>query len=116
MWTPQWLSTANATQLGCSYRLEVFRTESKGWGVRSWDHIPSGGFVAEFTGTIHTLEAFRRIEEVHKGKRGCKAKRADYAFDLQVRPRGCYAPCAALLVPCAQTSEFIARGWGGGST
>ncbi|KAJ7555956.1 hypothetical protein O6H91_05G062600 [Diphasiastrum complanatum] len=41
-----------ATQRGLHYRLEVFRTPHKGWGVRSWDLIPSGAFVCEYTGKV----------------------------------------------------------------
>ena len=40
----------DAVQTGIKYRLELFRTENKGWGVRSWDRIPAGAFVCEFTG------------------------------------------------------------------
>ncbi|RZC85109.1 hypothetical protein C5167_047893 [Papaver somniferum] len=36
-----------SSERGIKYRLEVFHTTSKGWGVRSWDFIPSGGLVVE---------------------------------------------------------------------
>ena len=39
-------------QKGLRYRLEIFKTENKGWGVRSWDFIPRGGFVCEYTGEV----------------------------------------------------------------
>ncbi|KAG0554700.1 hypothetical protein M758_12G115400 [Ceratodon purpureus] len=39
-------------QKGLRYRLEIFKTQNKGWGVRSWDFIPSGGFVCEYTGEV----------------------------------------------------------------
>lgn len=41
-----------SAQLGVRFRLEVFKTASKGWGVRSWDTIPSGAFVCEYTGVV----------------------------------------------------------------
>ncbi|MCO5601118.1 hypothetical protein L7F22_055237 [Adiantum nelumboides] len=40
------------TQRGMRYRLEVFKTASKGWAVRSWDTIPSGAPVCEYTGIL----------------------------------------------------------------
>lgn len=46
-------SCVNRTsQQGLRYRLEVFRTPSKGWAVRSWDTIPSGAPVCEYTGIL----------------------------------------------------------------
>ncbi|RZC91601.1 hypothetical protein C5167_027665 [Papaver somniferum] len=47
------------SQRGLKYRLEVYRTPKKGWGVRSWDFIPSGAFVCEYIGVI------KRTDEVH---------------------------------------------------
>ncbi|KAK9117704.1 hypothetical protein Sjap_016651 [Stephania japonica] len=40
------------SQKGLKYRLEVFRTSSKGWAVRSWDFIPSGAPVCEYVGRL----------------------------------------------------------------
>lgn len=40
------------SQRGLRYRLEVFRTAKKGWAVRSWDFIPSGAPVCEYTGVL----------------------------------------------------------------
>jgi euchromatic histone-lysine N-methyltransferase len=34
----------------------VFKTRTKGWGVRSWDTIPVGSYVTAFVGKIHPLE------------------------------------------------------------
>ncbi|XP_026380494.1 histone-lysine N-methyltransferase, H3 lysine-9 specific SUVH4-like [Papaver somniferum] len=42
------------TQGGLQYRLEVFRTEQKGWGVRTRDHIPDGTYLGEYVGKIRT--------------------------------------------------------------
>lgn len=40
------------SQRGIRFRLEVFRTPNKGWGVRSWDPIPSGAPVCEYIGVL----------------------------------------------------------------
>ncbi|KAJ7515986.1 hypothetical protein O6H91_22G037200 [Diphasiastrum complanatum] len=40
------------TQHGIKHRLEVFKTKQKGWGVRSWDSIPSGSFICEYIGEV----------------------------------------------------------------
>lgn len=60
----------SVTQNGIHYRLEVFRTEKKGWGVRSWDTIPAGAYVCDFTGEIMTQD-----EAESRGN-------DDYIFDL----------------------------------
>eukprot|EP01018_Ginkgo_biloba_P012711 Gb_11902 [translate_table: standard] len=39
-------------QYGVRFNLEVFNTEDKGWGVRSFDPIPSGSFVCEYIGEV----------------------------------------------------------------
>ncbi|KAF9606707.1 hypothetical protein IFM89_027751 [Coptis chinensis] len=40
------------SQKGLKYRLEVYRTPNKGWAVRSWDFIPAGAPICEYTGTL----------------------------------------------------------------
>ncbi|KAM3270860.1 histone-lysine N-methyltransferase, H3 lysine-9 specific SUVH4-like isoform X4 [Capsicum chacoense] len=39
-------------QKGLRYRLEVFRTPNKGWGVRSWDYIPYVATICEYIGLL----------------------------------------------------------------
>ncbi|GAA0154619.1 histone modifying enzyme [Lithospermum erythrorhizon] len=39
-------------QRGPSIQLEIFKTESRGWGVRSLSFIPSGTFICEYTGEL----------------------------------------------------------------
>ncbi|CAA0823511.1 Histone-lysine N-methyltransferase- H3 lysine-9 specific SUVH4 [Striga hermonthica] len=34
------------------FRFEIFRTPRKGWGVRSWDYIPSGAPICEYIGLL----------------------------------------------------------------
>ncbi|KAL6633867.1 hypothetical protein ACP70R_026538 [Stipagrostis hirtigluma subsp. patula] len=40
------------SQHGMKFRLQVFKTKSMGWGVRSLDFIPSGSFVCEYIGEL----------------------------------------------------------------
>lgn len=40
------------TQHGIKIPLEIFKTKSKGWGVRSLNFIPSGTFICEYTGEL----------------------------------------------------------------
>ena len=51
-------------QRGPSVPLQVYKTNFKGWGVRTLGHIPAGTFVVEYTGEIITTdEAERRGAE-----------------------------------------------------
>ncbi|GER42998.1 histone-lysine n-methyltransferase [Striga asiatica] len=46
-------SCVNRTsQHGPRFRFEVFKTPKKGWGVRSWDYIPSGAHICEYIGLL----------------------------------------------------------------
>ncbi|XP_060095563.1 histone-lysine N-methyltransferase SETMAR [Heteronotia binoei] len=50
-------------QKGLQFRLEVFKTAKKGWGLRSLDFIPKGKFVCEYAGEIlDRREACRRVQ------------------------------------------------------
>ncbi|KAJ1269716.1 hypothetical protein BS78_07G232300 [Paspalum vaginatum] len=40
------------TQRGMNHRLEVFRSDETGWGVRALDLIPPGAFVCEYSGEV----------------------------------------------------------------
>ncbi|XP_021765788.1 histone-lysine N-methyltransferase, H3 lysine-9 specific SUVH6-like [Chenopodium quinoa] len=52
------------SQHGIKLPLEVFKTESRGWGVRSLSSIPSGSFVCEYIGEIlDEKEAEQRIDD-----------------------------------------------------
>ncbi|WOG85781.1 hypothetical protein DCAR_0104974 [Daucus carota subsp. sativus] len=49
------------SQQGIKFQLEIFKTESRGWGVRSLDSITSGSFICEYTGELlQDREAERR--------------------------------------------------------
>ncbi|XP_043687257.1 histone-lysine N-methyltransferase, H3 lysine-9 specific SUVH4-like [Telopea speciosissima] len=51
------------TQRELKYRLEVFRTPKKGWAVRSWDSIPSGAPVCQYTGTLKRTDDLDNVSE-----------------------------------------------------
>ncbi|XP_038903505.1 histone-lysine N-methyltransferase, H3 lysine-9 specific SUVH6-like [Benincasa hispida] len=40
------------SQHGIKFQLEVFKTRSRGWGVRSLNSIPSGSFICEYIGEL----------------------------------------------------------------
>ncbi|KAI3964942.1 hypothetical protein MKW92_031282 [Papaver armeniacum] len=43
------------SQNGLKIKLEVFKTQGKGWGLRSWDPIRAGTFVCEYAGQVVEL-------------------------------------------------------------
>lgn len=50
------------SQHGIKFPLQIFKTESRGWGVRSLTSIPSGSFICEYIGElIEDKEAEKRI-------------------------------------------------------
>ncbi|CAH2061333.1 unnamed protein product [Thlaspi arvense] len=57
-------------QNGIRTKLEVFKTESKGWGLRACEHILRGTFVCEYIGEVlDQQEASKRRSQY--GKEGC---------------------------------------------
>ncbi|KAL5181739.1 Histone-lysine N-methyltransferase, H3 lysine-9 specific SUVH6 [Glycine soja] len=40
------------SQLGIKFQLEIFKTDTRGWGVRSLNSIPSGSFICEYIGEL----------------------------------------------------------------
>ncbi|KAK1319588.1 Histone-lysine N-methyltransferase, H3 lysine-9 specific SUVH4 [Acorus calamus] len=81
------------SQNGIRYRLEVFRTQSKGWAVRSWDAIPSGAPICEYIGLIKRTEEVNSLLENNfifdidciqtmKGLEGREELTYDYAYRL----------------------------------
>lgn len=60
-------------QRGLSQRFQIYRTENKGWAVKTLGLIPKGSFVCEYIGEIITdLEADQRDDD-------------SYLFDLDNR-------------------------------
>ncbi|GFP80295.1 histone-lysine n-methyltransferase h3 lysine-9 specific suvh5 [Phtheirospermum japonicum] len=50
------------SQRGIRLQLDIFKTESRGWGVRALTSIPSGSFICEYAGELlEDTEAERRI-------------------------------------------------------
>lgn len=50
------------TQRGIKFQLEVFKTESRGWGVRALSSISPGSFICEYTGELlEEKEAEERV-------------------------------------------------------
>ena len=75
---------------GCQYRLEVFQTADKGWGLRSWDTIPNGAFVLNYTGRTRRLEDCKEDMDMN------------YTFDLMPRPYEPGDELLPLLPPAAE--------------
>ncbi|XP_074660215.1 histone-lysine N-methyltransferase SETDB1-like isoform X2 [Tubulanus polymorphus] len=44
-------------QNGLQLRLQVFKTEKRGWGIRCLDDIPAGGFICIYAGQLLTEQA-----------------------------------------------------------
>nr|XP_020824127.1 histone-lysine N-methyltransferase SETMAR isoform X1 [Phascolarctos cinereus] len=54
-------------QRGLQFNLQVFKTDKKGWGLRTLEFIPRGRFVCEYAGEIlGSSEACRRIQQQTK--------------------------------------------------
>ncbi|KAL1194108.1 Histone-lysine N-methyltransferase, H3 lysine-9 specific SUVH3 [Cardamine amara subsp. amara] len=50
-------------QTGLKFRLEVFKTANRGWGLRSWDPIRAGSFVCEYAGEVKDRGNLREDQE-----------------------------------------------------
>lgn len=51
------------SQKGPKFNLEVFRKDNGGWGVRSWDPIPTGSFICEYVGEVMSDEEIDQQDE-----------------------------------------------------
>ncbi|RDX78348.1 Histone-lysine N-methyltransferase, H3 lysine-9 specific SUVH1, partial [Mucuna pruriens] len=78
------------SQGGLKFRLEVYKTKNKGWGLRSWDAIRAGTFICEYAGEVVDNA---RVEELGGDNED------DYIFDstriyqqLEVFPGDTEAP------------------------
>jgi euchromatic histone-lysine N-methyltransferase len=54
---------SRVVQKGLSHRLEVFMTQGRGFGVRSWDFIQVGSFICEYIGRILTDQEAHECED-----------------------------------------------------
>lgn len=51
------------SQSGIKFQLEIFKTEFRGWGIRSLNSIPSGSFICEYSGELlEDNEAEKRVD------------------------------------------------------
>ncbi|KAG8390213.1 hypothetical protein BUALT_Bualt01G0060500 [Buddleja alternifolia] len=50
------------TQHGPRIKFELFKTESRGWGVRSRSYISSGSFVCEFVGKLRQIKDKQKVD------------------------------------------------------
>ncbi|XP_020540832.1 histone-lysine N-methyltransferase, H3 lysine-9 specific SUVH5 [Jatropha curcas] len=77
------------SQLGIQFQLEVFKTKSKGWGVRSRSYIPSGSFVCEYVGEIlSSKEAEQRVGSRDGYLFHMEDNRSDRNFKEEWKPLG----------------------------
>ncbi|KAF9617622.1 hypothetical protein IFM89_037685 [Coptis chinensis] len=61
------------SQNGLRVRLEVFKTNDRGWGLRSWDPICAGTFICEYAGEV--------VDEVKVGVDMDGDEENEYVFD-----------------------------------
>ncbi|KAJ1388289.1 hypothetical protein SESBI_39262 [Sesbania bispinosa] len=59
------------SQHGIQFRFEIFKTKTKGWGVRSLNSIPSGSLICEYTGELIEFEEAKN-----------RANNDEYIFDI----------------------------------
>ena len=72
------LTCANrVVQNGSTYKLCIFKTISKGWGVKSLESIPCGAFVAEYIGEVCTNN-----EANNRGQQYKRETDMTYLFNL----------------------------------
>ncbi|XP_024014095.1 histone-lysine N-methyltransferase, H3 lysine-9 specific SUVH6 isoform X2 [Eutrema salsugineum] len=82
------------TQRGIKFKLEIFKTESRGWGVRSLSSIPSGSFICEYVGELlEDKEAERRIGN------------DEYLFDIGKKHDNTLAEGMSKLMPETQAMK-----------
>ena len=41
-------------------RLQVFKTERRGWGIRALNDIPAGGFICIYVGNLYSNDEANR--------------------------------------------------------
>lgn len=82
-------------QHGIKVPLEIFKTNSRGWGVRALTSIPSGTFICEYAGELlEDKEAERRIGN------------DEYLFDIGQN----YSDCSVNSSGQAELSEVVEEG------
>lgn len=61
------------SQTSLKVRLEVFKTNNRGWGLRSWDPIRAGTFICEYAGEV--------LDRVKVHQERDEAESNEYLFD-----------------------------------
>jgi SET domain-containing protein len=56
----------------------VFKTEHKGWGVRTLQAIPKGSFVCDYVGEVIDQHKAEQVGKIYD------AKKRSYLFDLDI--------------------------------
>lgn len=84
------------SQHGIKVPLEIFKTNSRGWGVRALTSIPSGTFICEYVGELlEDKEAEQRIGS------------DEYLFDIGQN----YSDCSVNSSRQAELSEVVEEGY-----
>ncbi|CAA2997891.1 histone-lysine N-methyltransferase, H3 lysine-9 specific SUVH6-like [Olea europaea subsp. europaea] len=90
------------SQRGIKFRLEIFKTESRGWGVRSLNSIPSGSFICEYAGELlEDKEAEQKIGndeylfDIGHNYMDSSLRPEEPGNSLEVLQEGCYTIDAA---------------------
>lgn len=99
------------SQHGIKFQLEIFKTESRGWGVRSLNSITSGSFICEYTGEVlEDGEAERRtgndeyLFDIGKNYNDCSHRPDAEGYSNNVTEDGGFTIDAAL---CGNVGRFI---------
>ncbi|CAH2061450.1 unnamed protein product [Thlaspi arvense] len=93
------------TQRGIRFKLEIFKTESRGWGVRSLSSIPSGNFICEYVvELLEDKEAERRTGN------------DEYLFDIGNKYDNSLAEGMSKLMPGMEKEKEEEDGGDGGET
>ncbi|PKA49621.1 Histone-lysine N-methyltransferase SUVR5 [Apostasia shenzhenica] len=92
-------------QKGIQVKLEIFRTEKKGWAVRAGQAISRGTFVCEYTGEVVVdAEADKRNERY--GSSGCSYI---YDIDMHIDRMRCFSEEPVLCVIDANKYGNVSR-------
>ncbi|KAL6176183.1 hypothetical protein ACLB2K_052818 [Fragaria x ananassa] len=83
------------SQHGIKFQLEIFKTKSRGWGVRSLNSIPSGNFICEYIGEL--------LEEKEAEAR---AGNDEYLFDIGNNYNDNLWDGLSSLMPDAHSSSY----------
>lgn len=78
-------------QRGRQFELEIFKTQGKGWGVRTKDSIPNGAFVEEYLGEVVSDSSADLRGKIYD------KIRTTYLFDMDIGSDAIYSVDAFIL-------------------